>query len=63
MEWKDAGIDRMKMFKHFNVIDDLCSSPLEYDAMSRVRVGSIYARLLRDKVKDEINRKFHENRQ
>lgn len=61
MKLKDAGIDRMKMFGAMGTIMNMANdNPAEYGKIANVRVGDVYATLLKQQVWGEITRKYKE---
>jgi len=50
----EAGIEDLRMFKHFNIIDSLCNSVLDYDNFMKVKTDYVYMKLLRNQVKARI---------
>ena len=55
---KEAGIDDLKIFKHFNMIDNLCSGVLEYSDFMKVKTDVVYMKLLRNQMISKIEKEY-----
>jgi hypothetical protein len=59
LDLKAAGIDKLKAFEHFPVMDNLAGGdPLKYDAVCKMNIDVGHTKLLLEQVRDGISKEY-----
>lgn len=56
----EAGIDRLNVFGELAIYYSISKDPREWDAISEVSFGKMYAKLMMDKINGEVQRRYNE---